>query len=74
MNHRNVISAVVAMGLDLRINVAVKNVERESIAALVARLGVSHAQGYIMRARHRRRWCVRSSNACRKSGPLPIGR
>lgn len=46
MRHRNVISAVVALGCDLRIAVAAKSIEREAIAALMVRMGVSHGQGY----------------------------
>ncbi len=74
MNHRNVISAVVVMGSDLRVDVAVKNVERESIATLVARLGVSHAQGYYYARPTSASTVSALVERMLRSGPLPIGR
>lgn len=46
MNHRNLITTVVGMARDLRIVTVAKSIERENIAALMVRLGVSHGQGY----------------------------
>lgn len=46
MAHRQTITAVVAMARDLRVAACAKSVERQSIASLVARLGVTSGQGY----------------------------
>lgn len=74
MAHRNIIVSIVGMGRDLRIAVGVKGVNRENIAALMARLGVSLGQGYFFARPTSPATIVSLVERMTLAGPLPIGR
>lgn len=46
MTHRNFIAHTISMAQQQRVSVSAKGIERENIAALMARLGLTYGQGY----------------------------
>lgn len=66
MRHRNVITTTVRLANRLGIGTSAKGIERESIAALVTRIGCTHGQGYYFARPTDARTVATLSKRCRR--------